>query len=131
MDACASDFILLFSYKQRHYCVHSLTVTSRFYWHQRDSTLPVSAIILATTVVFTFLHILDFLEIYHCLMLGRSCSVEDERENIDRLRASSERHKRQLKSNQLDVRKSEQKMKDLTINIRYVCIKPYLTWWFH
>jgi len=54
-----------------------------------------------------------------CNMLsGRSCSVDDDRENIDRLHASSEQHKRQLRSNQLDVRKSEQKIKDLTINIR-------------
>ena len=58
---------------------------------------------------------------------GRSCSVDDDRENIDRLHASSEQHKRQLRSNQLDVRKSEQKIKDLTINIRYLHIKPYAT----
>jgi len=52
------------------------------------------------------------------LLSGQSCSVDDDRESIDRLRASSEQHKRQLRSNQLDVRKSEQKIKDLTINIR-------------
>jgi len=54
--------------------------------------------------------------VYH--QIDRSHGDED-RENIDRLRASTEQHKRQLRSNQLDVRKSEQKIKDLTINIRY------------
>ena len=53
------------------------------------------------------------------LLSDRSCSGDEDRENIDRLHASSEQHKRQLRCNQLDVRKSEQKIKDLTINIRY------------
>jgi len=48
--------------------------------------------------------------------------ADEERENIDRLHASSEQHKRQLRSSQLDVKKSEQKIKDLTINIRYLHI---------
>jgi len=61
------------------------------------------------------------------LLSGQSCSADDDRENIDRLHASSAQHKRQLRSNQLDVRKSEQKIKDLTINIRYLQIKPYST----
>jgi len=56
------------------------------------------------------------------LLSDRSGSGNEDRENIERLHASSEQHKRQLRSNQLDVRKSEQKIKDLTINIRYHCI---------
>ena len=62
------------------------------------------------------------------LMSDRSCSGDEDRENIDRLRASSEQHKRQLRSNQLDVRQSEQKIKDLTINIRYRCCTSQLTY---
>jgi hypothetical protein len=45
--------------------------------------------------------------------------VGDHRNHQRPERESSELHKRQLRSNQLDTRKSGQQIKDLTINIRY------------